>query len=273
MFSNVCASERQANKKEKEVREREKFFGRKKGKREEGELCQEQILILSCNSPTCPPLSLLLLLPLSLDLPLPRYSFPPSPRSRLFDLFSLQILQLFYSLPCQCLFQCVECVWVRKPSRRLFFFKPLWCTTAPWGELFSPLSNIHTHLSYAPALTYFSNTSFWWSLVPSSLSVLNHSCPVSLTHFHYNLRHRHTQKISPKIPLFSVSYYTLGYFNHSKMKQALLNQIRTWLLHWQYAKQLFFVFYRLDKQLKFPKSLNTFWILAQNKSAEAVFWL
>lgn len=98
----------------KEVREQEKrvFLGEKR-EQEKGEMCQEQILILSCTSPTCLPLShthslSYPSLPLSPYLTFSQF-FPPSlppflSRSRLFDLFSLQILQLFYSLPCQCVF-------------------------------------------------------------------------------------------------------------------------------------------------------------------------
>lgn len=69
----------------KEVREQEKrvFLGEKR-EQEKGEMCQEQILILSCTSPTCLPLShTLSLLPIAAFVSLPHFltilpSLPPA---------------------------------------------------------------------------------------------------------------------------------------------------------------------------------------------------
>lgn len=227
MFLSVCvrASERQTKRKRGEGAG-EVFLEGKKGARKRGEYVKNRSSF--CHAVVPPALlsvllSLPLLLPLSLYLPflclLPCLSFftslwfvfPPNPPVILFPSLSMR---------CMCVCVC-ECVC----RLAVFFFKPLWCTTAPWGELFSPfqtLKHTHTQISYAPALTYFPNTCLRWSLIPSSLSMLNYSCPASLTHFHYSLRHRLcSQKVlAQKILLFSLCCYTSGYFNLGSVSQT-----------------------------------------------------
>ena len=147
MFKCVCVREKQRRRKGEGASEEESVFFQEK----KGEMCQEQILILSCSSPTCPPLSLSLSPSHRLCLSA-SHSTPSLPPSCLFDLFSLQILQLFYSLPCQCcFFLCVcVCVCVRVC---VCVCKPSCCLSLSLSDVqqllegsFSlPLKHTHTH--------------------------------------------------------------------------------------------------------------------------------
>lgn len=108
----MCVSETCTD---KEVKKQEKtVFFRRRGARKKGKCVKNKSSF--CHAVVPPALhSLPLSLPLSLFVSLPFLPLSVSPPpSCLFDLFSLQILQLFYSLPCQCCFFLCACVCVRE---------------------------------------------------------------------------------------------------------------------------------------------------------------
>lgn len=124
-------------------------------------MCQEQILILSCSSPTCPPLfrslSLSLMLPLSLYLPslspvhISLICFP-SKSSSFFIPFPVRAVSV-----CVCV--CTDCECVCKSSLFLSLSDVQQLLEGSFSFAHSKRTHTYAQPSFAPALTYFPNTS------------------------------------------------------------------------------------------------------------------
>lgn len=147
VFKCVCASVWATDKEKERWGSGRSFFRGKKGSEKKGGICQEQILILSCSSPTCPSLRLALSSPLTSFV-----SLPPFPVSASLPLllhvslicFPSKSSSYFIPFPVNAVY---VCVWVCLPSRCLFFLSLSDVQQLLEGSFSLPLkhSSTHTH--------------------------------------------------------------------------------------------------------------------------------
>lgn len=151
VFKCVCASVWATDKEKERWGSGRSFFRGKKGSEKKGGICQEQILILSCSSPTCPSLSLALSSPLTSFV-----SLPPFPVSASLPLllhvslicFPSKSSSYFIPFPVNAVYVCVcVCVSVFAVSLSFFFLSLSDVQQLLEGSFSLPLkhSSTHTH--------------------------------------------------------------------------------------------------------------------------------